>query len=220
MEAHELVLWELGSADERALSRGLLPLTLLDSGLHGRLFRRLPVSVARELSEAEAAGLREELCALGADVRVFPHGAFHRELIRIRTEDAALEELVARGTAFFGRAGLPPERARSFLAAWREALTNAVLHGNGGQRERWVEAVLARTPARVCGLVRDEGSGFDFAARLAAARASGATGVARDGAQPQGYGGLGLLMMERGTERLRFLGKGNAVRLESSAGEQ
>lgn len=210
----ELVLWNVQGADTSTLSRRLLPLTLLDHSIHLRLFQRLPVVLARGLEDVEAQRLRSELEQLGATVRLYRPGHFHRELLRARTCDAEIDRLIAHSEAFFARAGLARSREQSFFAAWREALTNAALHGNANDPERWIEVVIARTDQLVSGLVRDQGAGFDFDEHLQRVRQMGATGVARTGEQPQGYGGLGLLIMLRGTDRLCFDGRGNCVRLE------
>ncbi len=210
----ELVLWSLNDADTSRLSRQLMPLTLLDHAIHTRLFRYLPVALACGLGAEEAESLRAELEQLGAELRLYLPGQFHRELVRARTCDAELDRLIAHSEVFFSRAGLSRTREQSFFAAWREALTNAALHGNSSDPERWIEVVIVRTPELVSGLVRDQGPGFDFDSYLQRVRQMGATGVARTGEQPQGYGGLGLLIMLRGTDRLHFEGRGNCVRLE------
>lgn len=88
----------------------------------------------------------------------------------------------------------------------REALTNAVLHGGDGRagaRVRCDVAVGARSARLV---VADEGPGFDWRARLAAATPDVATS------------GRGLRIYELYADRVRFNESGNRVELRRRLG--
>jgi len=60
-----------------------------------------------------------------------------------------------------GRLGLSEEAAFGLDMAVREAVTNAVLHGNRQDESKFVEVVFTDTGAELVVTVRDHGAGFD-----------------------------------------------------------
>lgn len=71
---------------------------------------------------------------------------------------AEAAEAVAK---FIGRLGLGEEIAFGVDMAVREAVTNAVLHGNKQQLEKTVEVTLSNTTSALEITIRDHGVGFD-----------------------------------------------------------
>ncbi|MCC7499303.1 MAG: ATP-binding protein [Bryobacterales bacterium] len=71
-----------------------------------------------------------------------------------RAEDLALE-----AAAGFG---LSEDDVQRIGMAVREAMVNAVVHGNGYSHDRTVHFFLSQTPAALRVVIRDEGEGFDF----------------------------------------------------------
>ena len=76
---------------------------------------------------------------------------------RIDTVEAA----AAAVAEFVGRAGVGEESAFGIDMAVREAVTNAVLHGNREDKKKTVELTLKSLPDAVEISVHDQGSGFN-----------------------------------------------------------
>jgi len=66
--------------------------------------------------------------------------------------------------------GLDQDAQTSFLAACREAVANAIEHGNKAEATRVVRVACHTDPSAIMVEVRDEGEGFDADAYLAKAR--------------------------------------------------
>jgi len=109
--------------------------------------------------------------------------------------------------------GLDEPDQTSFLAACREAVANAIEHGNGSDAARVVRVACCGDDAAVTVEVRDEGDGFDAAAYLEKARQLDPADAARDRSRQGGQGGLGIMMMFRFTDGLRYNDRGNVVTL-------
>ena len=73
----------------------------------------------------------------------------------------SVEEAARAAADFLSRAGLSDDAAYGVGLALREAVTNAVLHGNGQDVSKAVELRLANSPSSIEISVRDEGNGFD-----------------------------------------------------------
>ncbi len=56
---------------------------------------------------------------------------------------------------------IQPERIDWVSMAFREAMNNAILHGNKKDPEKWVEVEMEKTGSKVILKVFDEGKGFD-----------------------------------------------------------
>ncbi len=91
---------------------------------------------------------------------------FHQllETVRIRFPSRldCVPQVVSYLTAVAARLGLVDPEVSNFPVALDEALTNAVVHGNGKDEGKSVdvEAVFSLEKVRVS--IRDQGSGFDF----------------------------------------------------------
>jgi serine/threonine-protein kinase RsbW len=110
-------------------------------------WRRAGVWQRREACDARRATVTDETTALKLPSRV--------EAI---AEAAAAADEVAR------RLGLSEEAAYGLDLAVREAVTNAVLHGNKQNADVPVELTFVDTGAQLIVTVRDRGTGFDPAA--------------------------------------------------------
>lgn len=73
----------------------------------------------------------------------------------------AIGEASAAAAEFAQRHGLSEDEAFGLDMAVREAVTNAVLHGNRQSATKRVEVRLKNSPHEVEITVRDEGEGFD-----------------------------------------------------------
>ena len=126
---------------------------------------------------------------------------------------AELERVLQAIAGLLGTSGLDEAAQISFLAAAREAVGNAIQHGNRRDPAKSVRVEWRQTPEAVAIEVRDEGPGFDHAYHLGQARRKDAAEAARDRRREGGQGGLGLLMLVRCTDRVDYNETGNAVTL-------
>jgi serine/threonine-protein kinase RsbW len=72
-----------------------------------------------------------------------------------------VDDLEATVVRLGTRAGLDPDSAYFFGVALREALTNAIRHGNGCDAGRPVHVGIVREDGRLSIVVRDWGPGFE-----------------------------------------------------------
>jgi serine/threonine-protein kinase RsbW len=70
-----------------------------------------------------------------------------------------VEEVVDKVCADYG---IPEDAYGNVLIAVTEALNNAIIHGNGGVRQKNVELVVREDVDSVVFEVKDEGAGFDY----------------------------------------------------------
>lgn len=70
-----------------------------------------------------------------------------------------VEEVVDKVCADYG---IPEDAYGNVLIAVTEALNNAIIHGNGGVRQKNVELVVREDVNSVLFEVKDEGAGFDY----------------------------------------------------------
>ena len=76
----------------------------------------------------------------------------------------SIDEAAAAAAEAARRYGFGDEALFGIDMAVREAVTNAVLHGNRGDESKPVEVGFADTPSALVITVRDRGTGFDPAA--------------------------------------------------------
>lgn len=116
---------------------------------------------------------------------------------------ATLESVEEFCSAFqLWRAHICPalDRFKSELVL-REALTNSVVHGSGGDSRKWVTCVLRAKPGQLLISIRDDGEGFDW-------RAAWNRTAANDDTS-----GRGMEILRTYASAVRFSTKGNSVTL-------
>jgi len=111
----------------------------------------------------------------------------------------------------FRATGLPEDQQASFLAAFREAVGNAIQHGNRRDQTKTVRIECHQDAAQITLSVRDEGEGFDFRPFLLQGAEGDAAEAARARHREGGQGGLGILMMVRSTDHIEYNERGNTV---------
>jgi len=97
--------------------------------------------------------------------------------------------------AVFPEFGIPPERVDWLCLSVREAVNNAVLHGNKKDPAKWVEFEMERASEVVLFRVWDEGSGFD-------------QGLLSDPTAPENLmrpSGRGIFLIRQFVDGVRFL---------------
>lgn len=73
----------------------------------------------------------------------------------------AIEDAAAEAAEFISRSGIEPEAGFGIDMAVREAVTNAVLHGNRQDESKLVVVQFKSSASAIEITVRDEGSGFN-----------------------------------------------------------
>ena len=81
--------------------------------------------------------------------------------IKLPSRIESIEETASFAAKVLGGAGVDNEAAFGMDLALREAVANAVLHGNKQDETKIVNVILTTSPATVVITVRDQGVGFD-----------------------------------------------------------
>lgn len=153
-----------------------------------------------------------ELIRVPKDRKVFQQQVrFEFRTTRENVDKAArLAEVIIR-SALAGE-----EDRTAMLAALKEGIDNAVVHGNAREAERTVDVNFLVDRSKLTILIEDEGSGFDFEYYLSRLDDQETFERARKRILEGQRGGLGILLMHRCTDRIAYAGSGNILRLEKN----
>lgn len=121
---------------------------------------------------------------------------------------AHTERAAQLGERLFAASGLPPEGQGALAAAFREAIDNAVRHGNDGDAAKLVKVLYLLDKEKITLVVQDEGGGFDTASLGVSSMSAGLESASRS--QPSGPG---LKVMHSGADRVEYNDTGNMVTL-------
>jgi nucleoid DNA-binding protein/anti-sigma regulatory factor (Ser/Thr protein kinase) len=133
--------------------------------------------------------------------------------LQLRSREEEIEEAGHEIESALERFGLPEEEAIRFVFAVREALDNARRHGNGEDPQKEIDVRCLYNGGAVCVEIRDQGPGFDYEKLLAGAHAVSAVEAARERAQAGRHGGLGLGILLKACDEVRFRPPGNHLSL-------
>jgi len=139
-----------------------------------------------------------------------PPADFHLRFVLPSTPDE-LERASDLATVLFRHSGLDPLNQHHLLAAFREAVGNAIQHGNRRDPSKAVRAEYHQDATQVTLALEDEGPGFDHHRFLQQAVEKEAIEAARRRHQEGGHGGLGILMIQRFADHLEFNEAGNGL---------
>ncbi|MCZ6601504.1 MAG: FHA domain-containing protein [Planctomycetota bacterium] len=109
--------------------------------------------------------------------------------------------------------GFDSESEEKFVTAIREAINNAQRHGNRLVKSKDIRVLIFQDDEKVTFSVMDEGDGFDFLAELHRSQEGSAVDVARQRYLGGGTGGLGIRLMLKCVDRLRYGGTGSRIHL-------
>ena len=112
--------------------------------------------------------------------------------------------------------GLEDKAAMSLGAAFREGTDNANRHGNKSQEDRKVTVEYNLQKHKVYIHIKDEGEGFDWKHYLGVAEDKTAAQRSRERTAKGKRGGLGIMLMMKCTDELRYNEKGNELTLIKS----
>ena len=109
------------------------------------------------------------------------------------------------------------EDRTALFAAVKEAIDNAVVHGNKRDTTRMIDVNFLVDQKKVTVIVEDEGKGFDYEYYISRIDGQEAFEKAKKRIIEDGQrGGLGILLMAKCCDRLEYSTPGNAVRLEKN----
>ncbi|MCZ6691789.1 MAG: ATP-binding protein [Planctomycetota bacterium] len=171
-------------------------------------FLREPFEVMELFRLCEA-----EIKRVPADREVFLH--------QVRFQFRSGEENVDRAKALVDdivrKAGFNGDAALALRSAFKEAIDNAVVHGNHNDPAKSVDVVFVLREDRVTIQVEDEGPGFDYTAVLERLRDKDAFQKAKRRIIEKGKrGGLGILLIHKCMDQVEFLKSGNIIRMEKT----
>lgn len=122
----------------------------------------------------------------------------------------AISPFVDKLMPLLSNCGCVSEGVSDIELALREALANAIIHGNHEERRRYVHVTCRCEPDEVSIVVRDEGKGFDFT------RVPDPT----DAENIKSVHGRGIHVMKALMDEVRFDNGGTVVHMRKSAGER
>src|SRR6202035_3693187 len=125
------------------------------------------------------------------------------------SEVAAISPFVDKLMRLIRKCGCVPEGENDVEIALREALANAIIHGNHEDRRKYVHVTCRCEPDEVSIAVKDEGKGFDV-------------NSVPDPAAPENIGsvhGRGIQLMKALMDEVRFEEGGVVVHMRKSAGK-
>jgi len=170
--------------------------------------------IEADVEFVEPFQLRPLLAAVERQVARFDERASRAERevrLLLPSVQAGVDRAAEIATSLLSRCDLDETERTSLLAAFREAVGNAVQHGNRRDASKSVHVLYRHAPDRVTFVVRDEGQGFNFLPYLDQAKSKDAVRAARDRHRQGGQGGLGILMIARCADRVAYNEKGNVV---------
>lgn len=116
------------------------------------------------------------------------------------------------------QAGFAEEEQVGFVAAVREAVVNAFEHGHQGDLRRPVRVVYEETCEAIRVTITDDGSGFNHQGELHRSREQDPMTAAQERREQGRTGGLGLMLMQRCADEVRYNARGNQVTLTKRRG--
>lgn len=112
--------------------------------------------------------------------------------------------------------GLEEKAAISLGAAFREGTDNANRHGNKSQEDRKVKVDYNLNKDKVLIQIEDEGEGFDWSHYMGVATDKSAAQRSRERNSKGKRGGLGIMLMLKCTDEVKYNEKGNELTLIKS----
>jgi len=217
-EGEEFVIEDLESAngtfvnDEPVMRKNLEEGDLIRVGTKLIIFTREELTPVAEttvdLFAQPVESLREDELLASPDI-----------MFIVPSTEAKMEWVYKMARTFLRNSALTAEESDSLHTALREAIGNAIRHGNQFDENRRVRFRCFRDPDKVLCAVQDEGMGFDYKAALEKGRKGDAISAARERYLAGGMGGLGIMLMVRCVDLVEYNEKGNQVILTKCHGD-
>jgi anti-sigma regulatory factor (Ser/Thr protein kinase)/nucleoid DNA-binding protein len=129
------------------------------------------------------------------------------------TSEASLERANELAARLFSEAGLDEEAKVPLAAAFREAVGNAAQHGNKDNQQKLIRVQYLLDKEKITIVVVDEGPGFDHERYTLRGQTKDAVSAARERHEQGRQGGLGIMLMQRCTDKLEYNDIGNQITL-------
>ncbi len=129
------------------------------------------------------------------------------------TGEAHLEKANELGVRLFKESGLPEEGQVALAAAFREAVGNAGQHGNKDNPGKLVKVQYLLDKEKITIVVTDEGPGFDHERYTLRGQTKDAVSAARERHEQGRVGGLGIMLMQKCSDRIEYNDIGNQITL-------
>ena len=129
------------------------------------------------------------------------------------TAEAAIERANEVASRLFKEAGLAEEQLVALSAAFREAVGNAAQHGNKDNPQKLIKVNYLLDKEKITIVVTDEGPGFDHERYTLRGQTKDAVAAARERHEQGRAGGLGIMLMQRCTDKLEYNDIGNQLTL-------
>ncbi|MBN1257741.1 MAG: ATP-binding protein [Planctomycetes bacterium] len=137
----------------------------------------------------------------------------HKLAFRLSSQIKYLETAGEFMEFLAGNLQISDEKRMGLLYACREALENALQHGNKNDAEKFVHVNILLSEEKLTLKIKDEGEGFDVAALLGEGLDGDAVSVARKRYGDKNGSGLGIMLMLRCVDKVQYNRKGNEVTL-------
>ncbi|MHC4663233.1 MAG: ATP-binding protein [Planctomycetota bacterium] len=137
----------------------------------------------------------------------------HQVSSLVTTDDKNLEKLFKSVENLFQQTRLDDDGRISLMAAFREAVTNAAKHGNGMDAKKQISINYLLDSDKITAVITDEGKGFDHLKYLNRGKANDAVQLARQRHDANRLGGLGIMLMVRTCNNVRYNDIGNQITL-------
>ena len=140
---------------------------------------------------------------------------FVRQLRMRSPSDAASIAALEEYMELLSEGVLPDEReAYQLASAFKEAVDNAAVHGNGSSAEKFVEILFYEDRHKITFEVADEGEGFDYEKHLADSKEAKVEEIVRAREEAEdSEGTLGIKLMAVCADEIEFSEEGRRVRL-------
>lgn len=140
-------------------------------------------------------------------------GFKHEVMFQFLTIDDHIEKVQGFCSKLLDKSGLTGESLVSVGTAFREALSNAVQHGNKHRRDKMLEVLYWLDKEKIILAVTDSGPGFDWQKYVRPGKAEEAGAKGSQKHQEGKAGGMGIMLMLRCVDKLEYNEIGNMVTL-------
>ncbi|RME82099.1 MAG: FHA domain-containing protein [Planctomycetota bacterium] len=127
------------------------------------------------------------------------------------TSHEFVERAVEVGERYLDKTDFSESDKQGLVMAFREAIGNAARHGNKDDYNKMIKVIYENNGDRFLLSVEDEGEGFDFMEMLKKTEEGDAVSAARERYKAGGIGGLGLRVMLKCVDQLKYYNKGSRL---------
>lgn len=124
-------------------------------------------------------------------------------MLKLASRTGSVSEVEPFVTQLVNRYNLDPDKQCDILISLTEAVTNAIIHGNGEAEDKTVSVNMSKERNCLAVRVSDEGLGFDYQ-------------NLPDPTSPENLckcGGRGVFLMRQLADKIRFFNNGSTVEM-------